>query len=151
MSKVKQLTEMLEPAVEALGFELWGIEYITQGKQSTLRLYIEHENGITVDDCAKVSHQVSGVLDVEDPIRENYSLEVSSPGLDRPLFKESQYVASVGKQIKAKTHVPVLGRRNFTGTLESVEHGVASLNVDGEIYELEIADIDKANLIPTFD
>ncbi len=151
MTKVERLTEMLQPAVEALGFELWGLEYITQGKHSTLRIYIEHENGITVDDCAKVSHQVSGVLDVEDPIKENYSLEVSSPGLDRPLFKEHQYQAAVGKKIKAKTHVPVMGRRNFSGVLESVEQGMACIDVDGEIYELEIIDIDKANIIPTFD
>lgn len=82
----RQLTEMLESAVVASGYELVGLEFIRAGEHSTLRIYIDHENGITVEDCAEVSHQVSAVLDVEDPISVAYSLEVSSPGLDRPLF-----------------------------------------------------------------
>ncbi len=90
-SKEQQIQQMLEPTVEALGFDLWGVEYLSQGRHSVLRVYIEHEKGISVDDCAAVSEQVSGVLDVEDPITGEYTLEVSSPGMDRLLFKLEQY------------------------------------------------------------
>jgi len=89
-SKEQQLSDMLETTVEALGFELWGVEYLSQGRHSVLRIYIESENGITVDDCAAVSEQVGSVLDVEDPVTGEYTLEVSSPGMDRLLFKLAQ-------------------------------------------------------------
>ena len=91
-----RITEMLEPAVEAAGYELVGIEFIRAGKHSILRLFIDHENGIDVDACVEVSHQVSAVLDVEDPISTLYTLEVSSPGMDRPLFKAHHYAGRIG-------------------------------------------------------
>ena len=90
-TKDQQITDMLRTTVEALGFELWGIEYLSQGRHSVLRVYIEAENGIAVEDCATVSEQVGSVLDVEDPITGEYTLEVSSPGMDRLLFKLDQY------------------------------------------------------------
>jgi len=92
-TKEQQIQALLEPTVEALGYELWGLEYLSQGRHSTLRLYIESEQGISIDDCAAVSEQVSSVLDVEDPITGEYTLEVSSPGMDRLLFKPDQYPA----------------------------------------------------------
>merc|ERR1711916_184587 len=92
----EKLTEMLEPGVEALGFELVGIEFVRAGKHSILRVYIDHENGISVDNCADVSHQVSAILDVEDPIATEYALEVSSPGMDRPLFTIEHFAQVVG-------------------------------------------------------
>jgi ribosome maturation factor RimP len=97
LSNVESIQALIEPSVEALGFELWGLELIAQGRFSTLRIYIESAKGITVDDCAEVSHQVSGILDVEDPITNQYTLEVSSPGVDRPLFKQAHYEQYIGQ------------------------------------------------------
>ncbi|MDG2393894.1 MAG: ribosome maturation factor RimP, partial [Thalassotalea sp.] len=94
MSNFEQkLTEMLRPSVEMTGVELLGIEFISAGNNSVLRLYIDHENGIDVDNCADVSRQVSAILDVEDPISSEYNLEVSSPGVDKPLFEKAHYLA----------------------------------------------------------
>jgi ribosome maturation factor RimP len=107
VSKIElELTAMLEPAVEALGFELLGLEFVQAGRHSTLRVYIDHENGITVDNCADVSRQVSAILDVEDPITNEYDLEVSSPGVDRPLFKPAHYEQAQGEELRVRTKLP---------------------------------------------
>lgn len=151
MSKFdEKLTEMLTPPVEALGFELLGIEFVRAGKHSTLRVFIDSPNGITVDDCADVSHQVSAVLDVEDPINTEYNLEVSSPGLDRPLFKEQHYQAVIGETVSVRLRIPQGNRRNFKGEVVSVENGALLINVDGEEFELVIGNIEKGNLVPGF-
>ncbi|MDM7860535.1 ribosome maturation factor RimP [Alteromonas sp. ASW11-36] len=147
----KRLTTMLNAPVEALGFELVGVEFVRAGKHSIMRVYIDHENGINVDDCAEVSHQVSAVLDVEDPISTEYNLEVSSPGMDRPLFKEQHYAAIVGEVVNVRLSMPMNNRRNFKGTLVAVEDGVISVEVDGQTFDLAFANIEKGNLVPTFD
>ncbi|QDP01533.1 ribosome maturation factor RimP [Thalassotalea sp. PS06] len=148
MSNFEQkLTEMLRPSVEMTGMELLGIEYVSAGNHSVLRLYIDHENGITVDDCAEVSRQVSAVLDVEDPISTEYNLEVSSPGVDRPLFEKAHYEEVVGETVDVKLGMPLNGRRKFKGSLEAVEGDNLIVEVDGESYELPIANVAKANLI----
>jgi ribosome maturation factor RimP len=147
----KKLTEMLSPAVEAVGYELLGVEFIRAGKHSTLRLYIDSENGVEVDDCAEVSHQVSAVLDVEDPISTEYNLEVSSPGMDRPLFKAEHYKVVLGEVISVKLQMPQNGRRNFKGQLISTEDQSFTLNVDNETFELAYDNVIKANLVPQFD
>jgi ribosome maturation factor RimP len=146
-----KLNQLLEPAVEALGFELLGIEFLRAGKHSTLRLYIDSPNGITVDDCADVSHQVSAVLDVEDPINTEYNLEVSSPGMDRPLFKEQHYAAVQGETVSIRLRVPMGNRRNFKGEVLAVSEGKVTVKVDNESFELQIDNIDKGNLVPRFD
>ncbi|QPG06786.1 ribosome maturation factor RimP [Salinimonas marina] len=152
MAKLEdKLTEMLEPAVEALGFELVGVEYVRAGKHSILRVYIEHENGITVDDCADVSNQVSAILDVEDPISNEYNLEVSSPGMERPLFKEKHFADAVGEIVQIRLTMPMDNRRNFKGPLLACENGTVSIEVDGQQFQLAVANIDKANVVPTFD
>ena len=152
MAKFEQkLTEMLRPAVEETGKELLGIEYISAGNQSILRLFIDHENGIDVDDCAEVSRQVGAILDVEDPISSEYNLEVSSPGLDRPLFDLSQFQAVIGETINVKLSMPLNGRRKFKGTLESIENDTLIVVVDGQDFELIFSNIDKANLVYNFD
>lgn len=147
----KRLTTMLNAPVEALGFELVGVEFVRAGKHSIMRVYIDHENGINVDDCAEVSHQVSAVLDVEDPISTEYNLEVSSPGMDRPLFKEQHYAAIIGEVVNIRLSMPMNNRRNFKGTLVAVEDGVVSVEVDGQTFDLAFANIEKGNLVPTFD
>ena len=150
MAKVDQLNDLLRPAAEALGYEFLGVEYIGQGKHTVLRLYIDHENGITVDDCASVSHQASGILEVEDPIASQYTLEVSSPGMDRPLFTLAHFTQYVGHQIQLRCHVGVNGRRKFKGTLLSVANEQLIVKVDNEEYSIEFDDIDKANLVADF-
>ncbi|GGO88629.1 ribosome maturation factor RimP [Marinobacterium nitratireducens] len=144
------LHELIEPSVTALGFELWGIEYVAQGAHSVLRIYIDSEDGISVDDCAKVSHQVSGILDVEEPISGQYNLEVSSPGMDRPLFTLEQFAAWAGHQVQLRLRVPFEGRRKFKGLLNGVEGDEVLLVVDKEEYLLPIDLIDRANIVPQF-
>jgi len=146
----QELQAMLEPAINVLGCELVGIEFIPQGKRSLLRIYIDRESGVTVDDCSDVSHQVSAILDVEDPIREHYTLEVSSPGLDRMLFKLEHFEQFTGSLAKIHLHMAYEGRRNFTGRLRGVNQaeGEILIEVDGETYTFEIDAIDKARLVP---
>jgi len=146
----QKLTELLRPAVEETGKELLGIEFISAGNHSVLRLFIEHENGINVDDCAEVSRQVGAILDVEDPISSEYSLEVSSPGLDRPLFELAHFQAVIGETINVKLSMPLNGRRKFKGKLETIENDTLVVTVDGEDYELVMSNVDKANLIAKF-
>lgn len=150
-SKLEQLQAMLAPVVESLGYECWGVEFISQGRHSLLRVYIDHANGILVDDCEAVSRQVSAVLDVEDPISSEYTLEVSSPGMDRPLFTLEQFVKHVGEQVKIKLRSPFEGRRNFQGLLRGVEDQDVVVLVDDHEFLLPIDLIDKANIIPRFD
>ncbi|XOV78877.1 MAG: ribosome maturation factor RimP [Aestuariibacter sp.] len=145
-----KLTQLLEPAVEALGFELLGIEFLAAGKHSTLRLFIDHPDGISVDNCADVSHQVSAVLDVEDPISTEYNLEVSSPGMDRPLFKTAHYEAVIGEVVSIRLRVPMGNRRNFKGEVVSVDGDKLVVQVDKDEFEISINNIEKGNLVPQF-
>ena len=152
LSQLEQrLTEMLSAPVEALGFEMLGVEFVRAGKHSTLRVFIDHPDGITVDHCADVSHQVSAVLDVEDPISTEYNLEVSSPGMDRPLFKEAHYEACLGEVVSVRLRVPMDNRRNFKGQLLACEAGNIKVNIDGQDFVLAIANIEKGNLVPSFE
>ena len=141
---------MLRPSVEQVGKELLGVEFISAGKDSVLRLFIDHENGIDVDDCAEVSRQVGAILDVEDPISTEYNLEVSSPGLDRPLFDLAHFEAVIGETINVKLSIPLNGRRKFKGELEAVENDTLIVVVDGQDYELAHSNVDKANLVHKF-
>jgi len=150
-SKLEQLQALLAPVVTGLGFECWGIEFVSQGKHSVLRVYIDKEGGILVDDCAEVSRQVSSVLDVEDPISSEYTLEVSSPGMERPLFTLEQFASHAGEQVKIKLRSPFEGRRNFQGLLRGVEEQDVVVQVDNQEFLLPIDSIDKANIIPSFD
>ena len=145
-----RLNDLIGPAVEGLGYEFVGAEYMPRRRQSLLRVYIDNEAGISVDDCARVSDQLSGLLDVEDPIKESYSLEVSSPGLDRPLFFERHFDRYRGARIRVKMGMPVAGRRNFKGTLDGCRDGAVIVLQDGEEHALPLEDISTARLIPEF-
>ncbi|MCP4323368.1 MAG: ribosome maturation factor RimP [Alteromonadales bacterium] len=148
MAKFEQkLTELLKPAVEETGKTLLGIEYLSAGNNSVLRLFIDHENGINVDDCAEVSRQVGALLDVEDPISSEYSLEVSSPGVDRPLFELAHFQDVIGETVNVKLSMPLNGRRKFKGPLVAIENDTLIVEVDSIDYELVISNIDKANLV----
>lgn len=146
----ERLTELFEPVASSLGCELWGVEYIAQGRRALLRVYIDKEDGIGVEDCEKVSRQVSSVLDVEDPIQSEYTLEVSSPGMDRPLFKLEQFETSVGETVAVRLRLPFEGRRKFTGLLKGIENDEIVLEVDNEEYVLPYELVDKANIVPQF-
>lgn len=152
MAKLEsKLTMMLEPAVQATGLELLGLELVRAGRNTILRLYIDHEDGITVEHCADVSRQVSAVLDVEDPIAGEYNLEVSSPGMDRPLFKADHYAAALGQKVNLQTVLPVNGRRKFTGDLLALEGDTLTLKVDGGEAQIALSNVKKGNIVPVFD
>ena len=151
MSKEQQLQAVVVPVVTALGYELWGLEYHTHARQTVLRVFIDRTEGINVDDCALVSRQLSAVLDVEDPIAVEYTLEVSSPGMDRPLFTLEQFVRYVGEQVKVRLRTPFEGRRNFVGRLQAVEGDEIVIADDEHEYLLPIEMIDKAHIVPQFD
>lgn len=143
------LHQMLEPGAQALGYELLAVEMVGSDAK-ILRIYIDSPDGIDVEDCAKASRQFSALLDVEDPIANRYTLEVSSPGLDRPLAKTEHFVNVIGSRIKVRLASANDGRRRYTGTLVSVEDDCVTLDVDGELIELSIALMDKARLVPDF-
>ena len=147
-SRDQQIQQLLEPTVEALGFLLWGIEYLSQGKHTLLRIYIEHEDGISIENCAAVSEQVSSVLDVEDPITGEYTLEVSSPGMDRLLFQLTQYPAYVGEIIELRLRSAFEGRRKFKGILKGIEGEDVVVQVDNHEYLLPHSAIEKARVQP---
>jgi len=144
----ENLITLLRPVIDNLGYELVGVEYIPQGSYSLLRIYIDSENGITITDCERVSHQVSGLLDVEDVIHGQYNLEVSSPGLDRPLFNEEHFRRFIGELVKVRLSVPLEGRRKFTGIIRGLDNGIVELEVDSETIEMPFQNIEKANLVP---
>ncbi|MBA3580880.1 MAG: ribosome maturation factor RimP [Gammaproteobacteria bacterium] len=141
---------LVEPVVEGLGYELVGVEFGQHGGQSVLRIYIDKPDGLTVEDCERVSKQVSALLDVEDPISGAYDLEVSSPGLDRPLFRLRDFERFSGEQIKVRLFDNVNGRRNFKGLLLGVQDGHVVIKVDEDEFKLEFEQIDKAKLVPQF-
>lgn len=150
-SKQELLQEMIAPIATSLGCELWGLEYLTQGRYTTLRIFIDGPNGISVDDCEKVSRQISAVMDVEDPIQGEYTLEVSSPGMDRPLYTFAQYSRYVGETISLRLRIARDGRRRFKGEILKVENNEVLVLVEGKEYLFSIDAIDKANIEPRFD
>ncbi|KTC76858.1 ribosome maturation factor RimP [Legionella brunensis] len=141
-----EIEQLLTPLIEDLGYELWGCEYLPQGKHSLLRVYIDKENGIGIEDCERVSRQVSALLDVEDPIPGNYSLEISSPGIPRPLFNKEQYKQYVGNEVRIKVFKPINGSRNLFGTIISANEDTLILKIGDEQLEVQFTQIVKANL-----
>ncbi len=143
-----ELFSLLEPTVITLGYELVEVEFAPAGAGGLLRLYIDAAPGITLDDCERVSRQVSAVLEVEDPIPGRYTLEVSSPGLDRVLRTREHFKRFLGGRIKVQLETPLDGRRRFTGKLlEVLDDGVV-LDVDGARTLLGFEQIQKARLVP---
>ena len=144
------LLKLIEPVVEGLGYECVGIEYNPHPKHGLLRIFIDREQGVGMEDCTAVSHQVSGVLDVEDPIAGEYNLEVSSPGMDRPLFKIEHFKQFIGHRAKVNLFKPVEGRRNITGLIEKVDDGDVYLQQDGQVYVVPFQTMSKARLEPDY-
>lgn len=147
-SKDQQIADLLQSTVEALGFELWGLEHRSQGRHSVLRVFIDSPAGISVDDCAVVSEQVSGILDVEDPISGEYTLEVSSPGMDRQLFRLAQYAGYLGETVEVRLRTAFEGRRKFKGVLKGIEGEDVVIQVDDHEFLLPYSAIEKARIQP---
>ena len=146
-----KILEMIEPVITGLGYEFVGAEFTGQGKESVLSVYIDSENGILVGDCSKVSHQISGVMDVEDPISGQYRLEVSSPGMERPLFKLEHFERFKGSVVKLELRQATLeGQRRFTGDILSVADETVHIHVDEEEIEIPFSLIKKARLVAKF-
>lgn len=151
-SKQELLEKLITPVVTSLGCELWGLEYLTQGRYTTVRIYIDAvPSGVSLEDCERVSRQISSVFDVEDPIDGEYTLEVSSPGLDRPLYTEAHYARYVGETINVRLRIARDGRRRFKGVITKVENGDVFLQVDNQGIQLAIDVIDKANIEPRYE
>lgn len=146
-SSAEKVTQLIEPTVQALDLELWGVEHASQGKYSVLRIFIEREAGVTIDDCERVSRQASAIFDVEEPIAGEYTLEVSSPGMDRLLFTPQQFQRYRGEEVSVRMRTPVDGRRKFKGTLTNVVDDIIHIQVDGSDFELPHGDIEKANIV----
>ena len=145
----KTLRRMLAAVVEAMGYELVGVEFHSHRDNALLRIYIDSENGIGLDDCQRVSHQVSGVLDVEDLIDGRYNLEVSSPGLDRPLFEAAHFNRFAGSEVRVQLRDLLDGRRKLVGRLLGMRDGdVAMMDGDGREWRVPLERIEKARLVP---
>ncbi len=145
-----QVFSLIEPMLEDIGFELVEVEYLTMHGRWILRLYIDKEGGVTIDDCADVSRDLGDVIDVKEIIDHEYVLEVSSPGLNRPLRKEKDFTKAVGSRIKLKMVRDLNGQKNFTGNLKDYNNRTIYLETDGKLIELPYDDIEKSNIIFDF-
>jgi ribosome maturation factor RimP len=146
-----ELTELVTPAIADLGLECLGVEYSPSSGTALVRIYIDHtERLVTVDDCEIVSRQVSALFDVNDPIAGRYTLEVSSPGLDRPLYTPQHFARFIGEQAKLELNLPLHGRRRFQGPIRAVEGDTIVLEQDGEPVHIAQGNIHRAKLVPDF-
>ena len=148
---LQKLNELLQPLVEDLGYEFIGLEYNPNPKHSVLRIYIDHENGVGIQDCETVSRETAALLDVKDPIRSRYNLEVSSPGLDRPLFTPAHFSEFTGSEVQINLFAPQDGRRKFSGPILGAGESSVNIEQDGSEVTLDYDNIAKAKLIPDYE
>ena len=148
---VHKLNELLQPLVEDLGYEFVGLEYNSNPKHAVLRIFIDHENGVGIEDCEVVSRETAALLDVKDPIRSQYNLEVSSPGLDRPLFTPAHYIEFAGRKAQVNLFAPQDGRRKFSGPILGADEKSVTIEQDGTEVTLDFGNITKAKLIPDYE
>jgi ribosome maturation factor RimP len=146
----ERVTAIIEPVIQELGFELVDVDFLTDRGRRVLRIYVDTRDGITLDECAEVSREVGSLIDLEDLIPEQYVLEVSSPGLNRPLRKEKDFIAAMGRKVKVKMIKPLEGRRNFTGMLENFDNGIITLQMENNKVVLPVAEIERANIVYQF-
>ena len=148
---VHKLNELIQPLVEDLGYEFVGLEYNSNPKHSVLRIYIDREEGVGIEDCEVVSRETAALLDVKDPIRSQYNLEVSSPGLDRPLFTAAHYREFVGKIAQVNLFAPQDGRRKFSGPILGADENSVIIDQDGTEVTLNLDNVVKAKLVPDYE
>jgi ribosome maturation factor RimP len=149
-ANLDSIEALVAPCVTALGFEIWSV-HLLPGSPKILRVLVDSEKGISSDECGKVSRQIASVLDVEEPISGAYLLEVSSPGLDRPLIRLEHFQRYVGKEAQVKLKEAVESLRSFKGRITAVEHDEITLTTANDCVKLKIEMIEKANLVPCFD
>ncbi len=142
-----QIEQVVKMPIESLGYELVGVEYLKNLPRTLIRIYIDCKHGVSTDDCARVSHQVSGVLTVESVVSGDYCLEISSPGFDRPLFKACDFERFAGSEVKLSMRLPIKGRRHFRGVLKGLSENNILVNVDGQLHELPLTKLAKARLV----
>lgn len=148
---VERIRELLEPILVSRGLFLWEMEFRKEGPQWHLRIYIDRESGVTLEDCETVSRDLSAILDVEDIIAHAYTLEVSSPGLDRTLHTSEHFKRFIGSRVRVKTFLPVNGEKVFHGELTGIEDSIVKVKLDeGKVIEIPLADISKASLEVVF-
>ena len=141
----ENVKEIAEPLIADFGMELVDVSYLHEFGRWVLRVFIDKPGGVTLDDCSSISRELGTLLDVEDIIPRSYVLEVSSPGLDRPLIKEKDFVNAAGKKINLKTKLPIEGRRNFKAVIVGVTGGKVVLkDSEGKVWEIELSNVDKA-------
>lgn len=148
---VREVAVLIEPILEEMGIELVDVEYLSEGGRWILRIYVDREGGITLDDCVRVSREIEDVIEVRDFFRNSYVLEVSSPGLNRPLKKEKDFLRAVGKKVSIRMAAPLEGRRRFQGELRSFKDGILCLSVDRETFMLPYGGIEKAHVVYDFE
>lgn len=146
----KEVADLVEPVLDQMGFELLDVEYLSYQGRWVLRLYIDQEGGITVDDCARVSRELGDLIDVKDMIPHAYVLEVSSPGLNRPITKEKHLIDAVGKKIKVRMTRPMEGRRNFAGRLREFRDGILYVEIEKGVVALPWSEVERASLVYEF-
>ncbi len=146
----KQVADLVAPILEEMGFELVDVVYLSKYGRWVLRLYIDTDGGVTIDDCARVSNEIGHLIDVKDVITHEYILEVSSPGLNRPLKKERDFIWATGKRVKVRMVKPVHGRRNFTGHLKNFEQDTLYVEEEGALVALPLVEVEKAHLVYEF-
>lgn len=148
---VNQVEDLIAPVIEEMDIELVDVEYLSERGRWVLRVYIDHEAGVGVEDCARVSEEIGDLIDVKDIIQHEYVLEVSSPGLDRPLKREKDFMRAVGKKIKVRTFAPINGRRNYKGVLQDFSGERLYLSVEdggqSRVAVIPLPDVEKANLV----
>jgi ribosome maturation factor RimP len=147
----KEIDALLAPVVALEDCEIWGVEYRTQGRRAKLALYIEREGGVSIDHCERVSRRVSDVLDVEDVVTGAYTLEVSSPGMDRILFKPEQFQTCAGEKVEVRLNYPVEGSRRIVGVLMGLENGEAVVRAEEDEFVLPLENVQRARVVPQFD
>jgi len=149
--KETDIETLLAPVVALEECEIWGVEYRAQGRYSKLALYIDREDGISVEHCERVSRRVSDILDVEEVLTGTYTLEVSSPGMDRILFKPEQFERCVGERIEVRLNYPMEGSKRIVGVLVGLEDGEVVVRVDEDEYLLPLENVQRARVVPQFD
>ena len=150
-SVLKEIERLIEPVLAEMGIDLMDMEYRSGQGRRVLRIYADRPTGINLDDCAMVSREIGNLLDVKDLLQHHYVLEVSSPGLNRPLKREKDFLRAIGHKIKVKTAVPLKGRKNFSGVLQSFENGTLQLKLDDTVVQIPEESVNKANLVFDFE
>lgn len=146
---VTRITSLVAPLLESLGLELWGLEYSPNSGRSLLRVYIHvADRHVGIEDCERASREISAAMDVHDPISGEYTLEVSSPGIDRPLYTPAQFALYCGQQIKLTLRMPRDGRRRMQGVIQASDAQSLSLQVDDQLLSIAFSDIEKARVVP---